>query len=140
MRNETMAAMLNRSREISMRLSLIVAASPGDAEITGEAMQWAIDYVDYYGSQSLQAMQKHLSEGEYDGLRKKAAEAIMQAGSAGLSMRELLDAVPGLGNLTKPNRDGILMQVCMDYPIEQLRQSEPGKRGAPKIIHRRIAD
>jgi hypothetical protein len=140
LRNETMAAMLNRSREISMRMSLIVAVSLGDAEITGEAMQWAIDYVDYYGSQSLQAMQKHLSEGEYDGLRKKAAEAIMQAGSSGLSMRELLDAVPGLGNLTKPNRDGILMQVCMDYPIEQLRQSEPGKRGAPKIIHRRIAD
>lgn len=137
--NETMAAMLNRSREISMRLSLIVAVSLGDAEITGEAMQWAIDYVDFYGSKAISAMQKNMSEGEYDRDRKRAAESIIQAGSVGLSIAELLKAVPSLGNMRKYDRDGILTQICVDYPIERI-VAKTGKRGAPTIIHRRLVD
>lgn len=137
--NETLAAMLNRSREISMRVALIVAASLGDAEITSEAMQWAIDYVDFYGSKAILAMQNNMSEGEYDRDRKKAAEAIIQAGSVGLSIAELLKAVPALGNMRKYDRDGILTQICVDYPIERI-VAKTGKRGAPTIIHRRIVD
>jgi hypothetical protein len=137
--NETLAAMLNRSREISMRLALIVAVSLGDAEITAEAMQWAIDYTDFYGARAISAMQKNMAEGEYDRDRKKAAEAIMRAGSVGLSIAELLKAVPSLGNMRKYDRDGILTQICMDYPIERV-VAKTGKRGAPTIIHRRIIE
>lgn len=134
------ADMLNRTREIAMRLSLIVAHSLGDKEITENALQWAIDYVDYYARQTLEAMSLNLAEGDTDALRKKVAEAIMQAGSAGLTMRELIDKNPKLGNLKKYERDGLLEMICADYPIERLLSKPASGKGRPSIIHRRIQD
>jgi hypothetical protein len=95
--------------------------------------------VDFYGSKAISAMQKNMSEGEYDRDRKRAAESIIAAGSVGLSIAELLKAVPSLGNMRKYDRDGILTQICVDYPIERI-VAKTGKRGAPTIIHRRLVD
>jgi hypothetical protein len=53
-------------------------------------------------------------------------------------MSELCKAVPGLGNLKKNDRDGLLHVVCDTYPVEQLQQKN-GK-GRPSIIHRWIFD
>jgi hypothetical protein len=134
------ADMLNRTREVAMRLSLIVAHSLGDREITVDAMQWALDYVDYYARQTLQTMLLNLAEGDTDALRKKIADCIMNAGPAGLTMRELIDKNPKLGNLKKYERDGLLEMVCADYPIERLLSKPAGGKGRPSIIHRKIQD
>jgi len=132
------ADMLNRTREIAMRLSLIVAHSLGDKEITEAAAQWAIDYVDFYAKQTVDAMHLHLAEGETDGLRKKVADAIMASGSVGLTMRELILSVPKLGNQKKHERDGLLQMVCTDYPIERMVSKTESGKGRPSIIHRMI--
>jgi hypothetical protein len=132
--------MLNRTREIAMRLSLIVAHSLGDKEITEAAAQWAIDYVDYYARQTLQTMSNNLAEGDTDALRKKVGECIMKAGPTGMTMRELIDSVPKLGNLKKYERDGLLEMVCVDYPIERMTSKPEGGKGRPSIIHRKIQE
>jgi hypothetical protein len=136
----TGADMLNRTREIAMRLSLIVTHSLGEREIGAAAAQWAIDYVDYYAKQTLDTMAKNLAEGETDDLRKRAADAIMAAGFDGLTMSELIGAVPRLGNLKKHDRDGLLAMVCSDYPVERLVSKPESGRGRSSIIHRRIQD
>lgn len=133
--NTTAADMMNRSREIAMRLSLIVAVSMGEDEISEIAAQWAIDYVDFYLTQTLDVMDVRISEGDTDGLRKATADAIKQAGTSGLKMAELLNLVPRLGNLKKFERDGLLAMVCEDFPIERLQQKPEGGRGRPSIIH-----
>jgi len=133
------ADMLNRTREIAMRVSLIVAHSLGEARITEEAAQWAIDYVDYYARQMIDDFAANVAEGEMDSLRKKTAEAIMAAGSVGLKMHEIIQAVPKLGNLKKPERDGLLAMICDDYPIERAK-IETKNKGRPPIIHRKVAD
>ncbi|NBT30482.1 MAG: DUF3987 domain-containing protein [Rhodobacteraceae bacterium] len=131
------ADMMNRSREIAMRLSLIVAGSLGDSEITAEAAQWAIDYVDFYLRQTLSVMDVRISEGDTDGLRKAIAQAIKDAGSTGLKMAELLKEVPRLGNLKKHERDGLLAMVIEDYDVvREVLKPEGGKGGRPAIIHR----
>jgi len=132
------ADMMNRSREIAMRLSLIVAVSLGDAEITETAAQWAIDYVEFYLTQTLGIMDVNLSEGDTDGLRKLVADAIVKSGSAGLKMAELLKKVPRLGNLKKHERDGLLAMVVEDYEIERLVVKPESGKGRPSIIHRGI--
>lgn len=134
------ADMLNRTREIAMRLSLIVAHSLGDRQISEAAAQWAIDYVDYYAKQTIDALLLHMAEGETDGLRKKVADAIMASGSSGLTMRELIDAVPKLGNLKKHERDGLLDMIRTDYPIERLVTKHESGKGRPSIIHRKMQD
>lgn len=136
--NHALAAMLNRQREIAMRLSLIVARSLGDDEVSTSAAQWAIDYVDMYGRDVRAAMAREMNEGEFDGLRKKAGEAIMDAGSMGLKMAELIAKVPALGNLKKHERDGLLAMVCTDYPIE--RAVVQNGKGRPAVIHRKVEE
>jgi hypothetical protein len=49
-------AMYNRSREISMRLALIMARSMGQDEIGADAMQWSIEYVDFTPSKQLRCL------------------------------------------------------------------------------------
>jgi len=134
------ADMLNRSREIAMRVALIVSRSLGEGEISEAAAQWAIDYIDFYARQTLEAMGEHLAEGDTDSLRKKVASAIMESGTAGLTMAELLRQVPKLGNLKKPERDGLLAMICDDYPIERAKLEAGPKGGRPFIIHRKVAD
>lgn len=138
-RNETLAAMMNRQREIVMRLSLIVARSLGDDEISPAAVQWAIDYAQVYATQTRNSMAANMAEGETDALRKKVADAIMAAGPVGLTMRELINQVPRLGNVDKFRRDGILQMVCQDYPIERAQITKTGP-GRPSIIHRKIEE
>lgn len=132
------ADMLNRTREIAMRVSLIVAHSLGDNQISEAAAQWAIDYVDYYAKQTIDALLLHMAEGETDQLRKKVAEAIIASGTTGLTMRELIDAVPKLGNLKKHERDGLLEMVCNDFQIERLVTKTESGRGRPSVLHRKI--
>lgn len=128
--------MLNRTREIAMRLSLIVAVSLGDDEIGEAAAQWAIDYVDFYATQTLEALNANLSEGDTDSLRKQVANAIRDAGPAGLKVNELIKAAPKIGNLRKFERDGLLAMVVEDYPIERLTVKPEGGKGRPSIIHK----
>lgn len=128
------ADMMNRSREIAMRLSLIVAVSMGEDEISEIAAQWAIDYVDFYLRQTLEIMDVRVNEGDTDGLRKETAHAIKKAGSAGLKMAELIKEVPRLGNLKKFERDGLLAMVVEDYDV--VREQIKPERGRPSIIHR----
>jgi hypothetical protein len=136
MKMAVQADMLNRTREIAMRVSMIVAVSLGDKEISETAAQWAIDYVDYYATQTLEALTVNLSEGDTDSLRKQVANAIQEAGPAGLKVNELIKAVPKLGNLRKFERDGLLAMVCEDYSIERLTVKPEGGKGRPSIIHK----
>ena len=54
-------AMYNRSREIAMRLSLIVARSMGQDEIGADAMAWSIDYVNYYAKQTIEMFRSNMA-------------------------------------------------------------------------------
>lgn len=133
-----LADMMNRSREIAMRLSMIVAHSMGEREINEIASQWAIDYVDFYLRQTLEAMSVNLSEGGTDEIRKKIAKAIEAAGYSGLKINEIIKQIPKLGNLKKHERDGVLAMVVEDFPIERQVQTPEGGRGRPAIIHKWI--
>jgi len=131
---ETEASMMNRSREIAMRVALIVAVSLGADEIDDVATRWAIDYVDFYAQRAIQSMRDHMAEGDTDALRKRVAVAVREAGTAGLKMSEMIKAVPGLGNLKKHDRDGLLSMICEDFPIER-SVSKPVGGGRPSILH-----
>jgi hypothetical protein len=119
---------------MAMRVSLIVAVSMGLDDVDEVAMRWAIDYVDFYAQRAVQSMADNMAEGETDALRKKVAAAIKSAGMNGLKMAELIKVVPGLGNLGKPQRDGLLSMVCEDFPIDRA-VSKPTGGGRPSIIH-----
>jgi hypothetical protein len=139
MRSEAFAALINRSREIAMRVALIVARSKSEDEISAETTQWAIDYVDFYANDTLSVTEANMSEGATDKLKKKIVEAIKEAGSSGLNTTELRRAVPALGDKKKREKDDILDAIIEEYPVERLVQKQDGK-GRPKIIHRMMVE
>jgi hypothetical protein len=132
------ADMMNRSLEMAMRLSLIVAVSLSDDDISETSAQWSIDYVDFYLQQTIAMMDQNMSEGENDKLRKMIADAVMKSGSVGMTMAELLKAVPRIGNQKKHDRDQLLATVIEDYPIERMVVKPANGKGRPSIIHRVI--
>jgi hypothetical protein len=83
-------------------------------------------------------MDQNMSEGENDKLRKMIADAVMKSGSVGMTMAELLKAVPRIGNQKKHDRDQLLATVIEDYPIERLVVKPANGKGRPSIIHRAI--
>jgi hypothetical protein len=140
MRSEALAAFINRSREIAMRLALIVARSKSEDEISAETTQWAIDYVDFYAKDAIGSTEANMSEGATDKLKKKIYEALRGAGSAGLNTTELRRAVPALGDKKKREKDDIMDAILEEYPVERLVQKPENGKGRPKIIHRVLTE
>lgn len=89
-------AMYNRSREIAMRLSLIIARSMGQDEISADAMQWSIDYVNHYAIQTIEMFRSNMSEGPFEAACKAVYARIEKAGLTGLTERELARSVSAL--------------------------------------------
>ncbi len=129
-----LGSMLDRNREIAMRVALIVSRSLEQDEVSEDATRWAIDYVDYYSQQTYAAFMQNMNEGEHDKLRKQTAEAIRGAGSIGLKTNELLKAVPMLGNLGKMQRENLFSVIEDDYSIERQKQAPSGGIGRPSIV------
>ncbi len=129
-----LGSMLDRNREIAMRVALIVSRSLEQDEVSEDATRWAVDYVDFYSQQTYLAFMQNMNEGEHDKLRKQTAEAIRAAGSTGLKTNELLKAVPMLGNLGKMQRENLFSVIEDDYPIDRQKQQPKSGIGRPSIV------
>ena len=127
-------AMYNRSREIAMRLSLIIARSMGQDEIGSDAMQWSIDYVDHYAIQTIEMFRSNMSEGPFEAACKAVYARIEKAGLTGLTERELARSVSAFANMDRRRRADILDALQTDRGIECRNQNESGK-GRPKFAY-----
>ena len=127
-------AMYNRSREISMRLSLIIARSMGQDEIGADAMQWSIDYVNYYAKQTIEMFRSNMAEGPFDAACKAVYARIEKAGLAGLTERDLSRSVSAFANMDRRKRADVLDALQTDRGIE-CRDQNQGARGRPRFAY-----
>ena len=127
-------AMYNRSREIAMRLSLIVSRSMGQEEITADAMNWSIDYVDYYAKQTIEMFRSNMAEGPFDAACKAVYSHIERAGLAGLTEREISRSVAAFANMDRRKRSDVLDALANDRGIE-CRDQNQGTRGRPRFAY-----
>jgi len=127
-------AMYNRSREISMRLSLIIARSMGQDEIGPDAMQWSIDYVDHYAKQTIEMFRLNMAEGPFEATCKAVYARIEKAGLGGLTERDLSRSVSAFANLDRRKRGDVLDVLQTDRGIECRDQNE-GARGRPRFAY-----
>jgi hypothetical protein len=127
-------AMYNRSREIAMRLSLIVSRSMGQDEITADAMNWSIDYVDYYAKQTIEMFRSNMAEGPFDAACKAVYSHIERAGLAGLTEREISRSVAAFANMDRRKRSDVLDALANDRGIE-CRDQNQGARGRPRFAY-----
>jgi len=126
--------MYNRSREIAMRLSLIIARSMGQEAIGADAMQWSIDYVDHYAKQTIEMFRANMSEGPFEATCKAVYVRIEKSGLGGLTERDLSRSVSAFANMDRRKRADVLDALQTDKGIE-FRQTNTGQRGKPRFAY-----
>lgn len=127
-----LAAMYNRSREIAMRLSLIISRSIGEDTITREAAEWAIDYVRFYSGRTIRMFRENMADGPFEAACKAVYAKIEESGLKGITAAELSDKVRVFANLDKRRRQDVLDVLAEDKGIE-CRNINEGKRGRPRF-------
>ena len=127
-------AMYNRSREIAMRLSLIIARSMDQQEIGPDAMIWAIEYVDYYANQTIEMFRMNMAEGPFQACCKEVFAKIEKAGLEGITERDISRAVSKFANLEPKRRKDVMDALTEDRGIE-CRQTNVGQRGKPRFAY-----
>ena len=119
--------MFNRSREVAMRLALIIARSLGHDEIEAEAMRWAIDYVDFYSGRTVAMFRENMSDGSFEAACKAVYAKIKKAGLKGATEREIARSVGSFRNMTRKQRSDVLDAVANDYGAVSHNRNESGK-------------
>lgn len=110
-RDAVTGELLVRSREIAMRISLIVARSMGQTEIGPEPMQWAIDYVRWHTWHLLEIAPR-IGQTKWAQMVDELGDAIARAGGKGLTPREIGRTWhPWRG--TKPQEQQALLQAVV---------------------------
>jgi hypothetical protein len=120
-------AMYNRSREIAMRLSLIIARSMGQDEIGPDAMQGSIDYVEHYAAQTIGMFRSNMADGPFNAACKAVLAKIEAAGARGITERDIARGVAAFANMDPRKRDDVIEILQSDNDIES-RIEETGGR------------
>lgn len=81
--------LLSRSREIAMRLSLIVAMSRNKKRIDEVSLNWAWDYVRFYTMEMIDNTKRMMGQTPVARIAEHLADAIVAAGKKGLSQRDM---------------------------------------------------
>jgi len=127
-------AMYNRSREIAMRLSLIIARSMDQEEIGPDAMQWSINYVDHYAKQTIEMFRLNMAEGPFDAACKAVYAKIEKSGLGGITESQISRTVSAFANMEPRRRKEVFAALVEDRGIEY-RQSNEGMRGKPRFAY-----
>ena len=131
-RESGLDAMHNRSREIAMRISLIVARSMGQTEIGPEPMQWAIDYVRFYSARTIAMFAENMAESDHQAAVKAVYAKVQKAGLRGITVAELEKAVRKFAALEPFKQKAVMEKLAESYGIE-CRNVNEGKRGRPRM-------
>ena len=126
--------MYNRSREVAMRLSLIIARSMGQDEIGIDAMQWSIDYVDHYAKQAIEMFRANMAEGPFQATCKQVFAKIERSGLEGITASQISRTVSAFANLEPKRRQDVLDALEQDRGI-QSRCTNTGQRGKPRFAY-----
>lgn len=125
-------AMYGRTKEIAQRVALIVAVSKGEAEISGDSLQWAMDYVQFYADATIEQLKRSMADSPFEAATKAVFEKIAAAGLNGITEGEISKSVRSFATLEPMKRKALFENLAADYGI-QGRNLNDGKRGRPKI-------
>ena len=122
-----LSAMKSRSREITMRLSLVVSRSCGEAKISATSLQWAYDFVTHYTDRVIALMEKNMSVNDFHDACNRTIEAIQKSGLRGATERELFRQVPKLRGLKPREREDVFRSLITDYGVIKAQREGRGR-------------
>jgi hypothetical protein len=114
---ETAIAIYGKTREMIMRLSLIVAASDEKEEILKDHVEWARDYVMFFTEQLIERTNTSLSASQLEKVSDEIIRKISKAGEHGLTEREIFQQCWSVRGMLKKTRDSVMETMKGDRGI-----------------------
>lgn len=130
------AELQGRSREKAMRLALIVAGScnPMRPVIEADHASWAIEFTDYYTTQTINAVRTHLHGSKFGALYQHVVERIQAGGTQGRTLRELAKFSAQFRGLDPRTRKQVLEALKADGAASEVTfPRPPGARGRTRV-------
>ena len=115
-----------------MRLSLIIARSMEKESIGLDAMQWSIDYVEHYATETFKLFKSHISGGPFHAFCKAVYAKIDEAGQEGITESQLALSISSFANIDWRRRADVFEALANDMGIVCHDLNE-GKRGRPRM-------
>ncbi len=129
-----MDGMFSRSREIAMRISLIVALSCDKKRIDEKCLNWAWDYVIFYTKEMLDNTSRMMGASQNLRVAEKVAAVIEEAGSKGMSARDIGRKVHEFLKLDKRGNDEVIHMITTHFNIVMKnKMGDEKKRGRPSL-------
>lgn len=137
----SMDGMFSRSREIAMRISLIVALSCEKKRIDEKCLNWAWDYVLFYTKEMMENTKRMMGASPHVRIAEKVAAVVEEAGPKGMTIRDIGRKVHDFKKLDKRGNDEVLHMITTHHDImmrSKMGGDDEKKRGRPSIryVHR----
>ncbi|MGX2041077.1 hypothetical protein ACWJKU_13215 [Methylocaldum sp. MU1018] len=129
LKREGLAEIMVRCTEIAKRLSVIVARSLQQDQITEEAAAWCVEYVKTHTERNLNQLRNHLAESPFHALCKDVYRLIERSGSKGISQREISQRSRKFAAEKPSMKDEVLKNVLRIYPVSQKDRNGTSGRG-----------
>jgi len=123
-----MASLHIRTREIAMRLALIVAVSCGSRTIRMKHLKWAWDYVSYYHGQMIEDFAANLGKTDMEDVCDAVAELINRAGEKGLTIREISRRCRPFKRMSTRETDEVINRLKRDGAIKFVEVGTGGRK------------
>lgn len=128
--------MFSRSREIAMRIALIVALSRDKTKIDEVSLQWAWDYVIFYTKEMVENVRKMMGATKVTRSAEHLAQIIFDSGRKGLTLRDMGRVDIEFKRLDKRMSEEVLHILKTQYDIVFAKVKKAGKgRPAERYIH-----
>jgi hypothetical protein len=116
-RDRSTLVLLTRCKDISMRLSLILARSLEQDHIEAEAAQWAVDYTRFHFMRLL-ALAPRMGQGRFATVVDDVWREVKAAGRRGVTEREVARKVHALRNMPPGERRKVFEALQLDRDVK----------------------
>ena len=125
--------MWSRSREITMRIALIVALSRDKSKIDEVSLGWAWNYVKHYTEEMVGHVQVHMGSSPNIRIAEQLATVIEASAEKGISIGELPRKSHQFSKLEKRDSEEVIYRLLTRHRIVQSRTTSGKKGGKPTM-------
>jgi len=126
--------MWSRSKELTQRIALIVALSCDHKKINLDDVDWAWDYVRFYTEEMIVNTRRYMGASPVIRVSEHLAELIADAGSRGLTMREMGQHVSTFRTMSERDRKDVINRLEGVFEIYPAKLKHKGA-GRPTTVY-----
>jgi hypothetical protein len=135
--DQRLDGMFSRSREIAMRIALIVTLSRDKSKVDEVSLKWAWDYVIFYTKEMVVNVKRMMGATKLTRTAEHLADAIFEAGKKGMTPRDMGRFDAEFKRLEKRQTEEVmhLLKSQHEVVLVQVKQSKGG-RPTERYMHK----